>query len=62
MTTPACPSYTGYQLPVPGRDHQPRGLALLSLSAQLAHENELLAARGIIVCHVTVRQWVLKFG
>ena len=48
--------------PLPGRDHQPCGLAVLPVSAELAHVEEMLAARGITVSYETVRQWGLKFG
>jgi putative transposase len=59
MTTPARARYTGYR-PAGIITHAiwlyfrfPPGLRMME---------ELLAARGIIVSHETVRQWALKFG
>jgi len=49
-----------FRLPLPGRGHQPRGLALLSVPAQLAQRGR--DPRGVVVSHETVRQWGLKFG
>ncbi len=48
--------------PVSGRDHQPRRVAVPSLPLGLRMVEELLSARGIIVSHETVWQWVRKFG
>jgi len=60
MTTPARARYTGYRFPVEIIGHAvwlyfrfPLGLRMVE---------ELLAARGIIVSHETVRQWARKFG
>ena len=60
MTTPARARYTGYRFPAEIIGHAvwlyfrfPLGLRMVE---------ELLAARGIIVSHETVRQWALKFG
>ena len=60
MTTPARARYTGYRFPVDIIGHAvwlyfrfPLGLRMVE---------ELLAARGIIVSHETVRQWARKFG
>jgi putative transposase len=60
MTTPACARYAGYRFPAEIISHAvwlyfrfPLGLRMVE---------ELLAARGIIVSHETVRQWALKFG
>ena len=60
MTTPARARYTGYRFPAEIIGHAvwlyfrfPLGLRMVE---------ELLAARGIIVSHETVRQWSLKFG
>ena len=58
--TPARARYTGYQFPAEIISHAvwlhfrfPLGLRMVE---------ELLAARGIIVSHETVRQWTRKFG
>jgi len=60
MTTPARARYTGYRFPAEIVGHAvwlyfrfPLGLRMVE---------ELLAARGIIVSHETVRQWARKFG
>ena len=60
MTMPARVSYTGYRFSAEIISHAvwlyfrfPLGLRMLE---------ELLAARGIIVSHETVRQWARKFG
>ena len=60
MTTPAPARYTGYRFPAEIISHAvwldlrfPLGLRMVE---------ELLAARGIIVSHETVRQWGRKFG
>jgi putative transposase len=60
MTTPARTRYSGYRFPVEIISHAvwlcfrfPLGLCMVE---------ELLAARGIIVTHDTVRQWARKFG
>jgi putative transposase len=60
MTTSARARYTGYRFPAEIIGHAvwlyfrfPLGLRMVE---------ELLAARGIIVSHETVRQWSLKFG
>jgi putative transposase len=60
MTTPAPARYTGYRFPAEIISHAvwlcfrfPLGLRIVE---------ELLAARGIIVSHETVRQWARKFG
>src|SRR5262249_4131805 len=60
MTTPARARYTGYRFPAEIIGHAvwlyfrfPLGLRMVE---------ELLAARGIIVSHETVRQWAHKFG
>ena len=58
--TPARAGYAGYRFPAEIISHAvwlyfrfPLGLRMVE---------ELLAARGIIVSHETVRQWALKFG
>src|SRR5215470_11784844 len=60
MTTSARARYTGYRFPAEIISHAvwlyfrfPLGLRMVE---------ELLAARGIIVSHETVRQWARKFG
>src|SRR5215831_2169529 len=60
MTTSARARYTGYRFPAEIIRHAvwlyfrfPLGLRMVE---------ELLAARGIIVSHETVRQWAGKFG
>src|SRR3954467_6739660 len=60
MTTPACPSYAGHRFPAEIISHAvwlyfrfPLGLRMVE---------EMLAARGIIVSHETIRQWARKFG
>src|SRR5918912_3257413 len=60
MTPPSTPSYAGHRFPPEVISHAvgldfrfPLGLRMVE---------ELLAARGIIVSHETVRQWGLKFG
>ena len=58
MTAPACPSYAGYRLPAEIISHA----VWLYVRFPLSMVDELLAARGIIVSHETVRRWALKFG
>src|SRR2546430_7447401 len=60
MRTPARAGYAGYRFPADIIGHAvwlyfrfPLGLRMVE---------ELLAARGIIVSHETVRQWARKFG
>ena len=60
MTQPITPSYAGHRFPPEVISHAvwlyfrfPLGLRMVE---------ELLAARGVIVSHETVRQWGLKFG
>src|SRR3954465_1997623 len=60
MTTPVCPSYAGHRFPAEIISHAiwlyfrfPLGLRMVE---------EMLAARGIIVSHESVRQWAMKFG
>ena len=60
MTTPACPSYAGYRFPAEIISYAVWLCFRFPLS--LRHVDELLAARGVIVSHETVRQWGLKFG
>jgi putative transposase len=60
MTTPTCPSYAGYRFPAEVISHA----VWLSFRFPLSLRNvdEILAARGIMVSHETVRQWARKFG
>jgi len=60
MTTSAVPSYTGYRFPAEVISHAVWLYFRFPLSLRMV--DELLAARGIIVSHETVRQWALKFG
>ena len=60
MMTSSRARYTGYRFPAEVISHAvwlyfrfPLGLRIVE---------ELLAARGIIVSHKTVRQWARKFG
>src|SRR5690349_23789001 len=60
MTTPALPSYAGHRFPAEVISYAvwlyfrfPLGLRMVE---------EMLAARGIVVSHETIRQWALKFG
>src|SRR6476659_2729484 len=60
MTTAARARYSAYRVPAEIISHAiwlyfrfPLGLRMVE---------EMLAARGIIVSHETVRQWALKFG
>jgi putative transposase len=60
MTTPALPSYAGYRFPAEVISHAVWLYFRFPLSLRMVEE--MLAARGIIVSHETVRQWALKFG
>src|SRR3954469_21508096 len=60
MTTPVYPSYAGYRFPAEVISHAVWLYFRFPLSLRMVEE--LLAARGIIVSHETVRQWALKFG
>ena len=60
MTTPVRSPYAGYRFPAEVISHAiwlyfrfPLGLRMVE---------EMLAARGILVSHETVRQWARKFG
>src|SRR5829696_10500978 len=60
MTTPVCPRYAGYRFPA---EVISRAVWLsFRFPLSLRNVDEILAARGIIVSHETVRQWGLKFG
>lgn len=60
MTTSVCPSYAGYRFPAEVISHAVWLYFRFPLSLRMVEE--MLAARGIIVSHETVRQWALKFG
>src|SRR4051794_35239348 len=60
MTTPACPDYAGYRFPAEVISHAVWLYFRFPLS--LRNVDEILAARGIVVSHETVRQWARKFG
>src|SRR3954454_15593358 len=60
MRTPACPSYAGHRFPAEVISHAVWLYFRFPLSLRMVEE--MLAARGIIVSHETVRQWARKFG
>src|SRR6476619_7140566 len=60
MTTPVCPSYAGYRSPAEVISHAVWLYFRFPLSLRMVEE--MLAARGIIVSHESVRQWARKFG
>src|SRR4051794_18370947 len=60
MTTPAFPSYAGYRFPAEVISQAVWLYFRFLLSLRMVEE--MLAARGIIVSHETIRQWALKFG
>src|SRR5919112_2039 len=60
MTTPVCPSYAGHRFPAEIISHAVWLYFRFPLSLRMVEE--MLAARGIVVSHETVRQWALKFG
>ena len=60
MTTPDCLSYAGYRFPAEIISHAVWLYFRFPLS--LRNVDEILAARGVVVSHETVRQWALKFG
>src|SRR3954471_10051261 len=60
MKTPTCPSYAGYRFPGEVISHAVWLYFRFPLS--LRNVDEILAARGTVVSHETVRQWGLKFG
>lgn len=59
MTTSACPSHTGYGFAPEIISHAVWLYFRFPLSLRMV--DELLASRGIMVSHETVRQWALKF-
>src|ERR687886_1686496 len=61
MSSPAANSpYAGYRFPAEVISHAVWLYFRFPLSLRMVEE--MLAARGIIVSHETVRQWALKFG
>src|SRR5512135_2169618 len=60
MTTPCSPSYAGYRFPAEVIGDAVWLYFRFPLSLRMVEE--MLAARGLLVSHETVRQWGLKFG
>jgi putative transposase len=60
MTPPTQPSYAGHRFPPEVISHAIWLYFRFPLSLRMVEE--MLAARGILVSHETVRQWALKFG
>ncbi|HYH19879.1 MAG TPA: IS6 family transposase [Azospirillum sp.] len=60
MTTPRDPRYAGYRFPAEVIATAVWLYFRFPLSLRMVEE--MLAARGIVVSHETVRQWGLKFG
>src|SRR5687768_2636402 len=60
MIPPTKPRYVGYRLPPEVIRHTIWLYFRFPLSLRMVEE--MLAARGILVSHETVRQWALKFG
>src|SRR5215218_1180840 len=60
MTTPPYPSYAGHRFP--GEIISYAVWLYFRFPLSLRHVDEILAARGVVVSHETVRQWGLKFG
>src|SRR4051794_21684854 len=60
MMTPVRPSYAGHRFPAEVISHAVWLYFRFPLSLRMLEE--MLAARGILVSHETIRQWALKFG
>src|SRR3954463_7571794 len=60
MTTPASPRYARHRFPAEVISYAVWLYFRFPLSLRMVEE--MLAARGIVVSHETVRQWALKFG
>src|SRR3954452_24946076 len=60
MIAPAPPSYAGHRFPAEVISHAVWLYFRFPLSLRMVEE--VLAARGIIVSHESVRQWAMKFG
>src|ERR1041384_8328622 len=58
--TPVCPSYAGHRFPAEVISYAVWLYFRFPLSLRMVEE--MVAARGIIVSHESVRQWALKFG
>ena len=59
-STPAKSPYAGHRFPAEVISHAMWLYFRFPLSLRMVEE--MLAARGIVVSHKTVRQWALKFG
>jgi putative transposase len=60
MTTRCSPSYAGYRFPAEVISYAVWLYFRFPLSLRMVEE--MLAARGVVVSHETVRQWGLTFG
>src|SRR4029079_14749874 len=60
MTTPVCPSYASHRFPAEIISHAVWLYFRFPLSLRIVEE--MLAARGVVVSHESVRQWARKFG
>ena len=60
LTSPAFPSYAGHRFPAEIIGHAVWLYVRFPLS--LRRVEEMLAARGIVVSHETVRHWAFQFG
>jgi putative transposase len=60
MTSAPCSPYAGYRFPAEVISHAVWLYFRFPLSLRMVED--MLAARGIIVSHETLRQWGLKFG
>src|SRR3954463_7638823 len=60
MTKSFCPRYAGHRFPAEVISHAVWLYFRFPLSLRMVEE--MLAARGIVVSHETVRQWARKFG
>jgi putative transposase len=60
MTRPTPPSYAGHRFPPEVIGHAVWPYFRFPLGLRMVEE--MLATRGILVSHETVRQWALKFG
>jgi putative transposase len=60
MTAPACPSFAGYRFPAEIISQAVWLYFRFPLSLRMVEE--MLAFRGIVISHETLRQWGRKFG
>ena len=58
MTAPACPSFAGYRFPAEIISQAVWLYFRFPLSLRMVEE--MLAVRGIVVSHETMRQWALQ--